>query len=90
MAPLEILTRTAQHMWRNIYPQGLGSSTASRWVYYGPKHSRGLNLYFQYDLPTSWGSGVDNVIAEGQVIELPSATYVHELHLLYAGDGIDS
>lgn len=50
---------------------------------------RGLNLYFQYDLPASWGSGVDNVIAEGQVIELPSVTCVHEIHLLYAGDGTD-
>ncbi|KAH0828992.1 glycoside hydrolase family 29 protein [Lanmaoa asiatica] len=42
-----------------------------------------------YDLPASWGSGDDNVIAEGQVIGLPSMTYVDELHLLYAGDGTD-
>jgi alpha-L-fucosidase len=49
----------------------------------------GLNLYLQYDLPTSWGTGDDNVISQGQVIELPSETYVHELHLLYAGDGTD-
>jgi alpha-L-fucosidase len=42
----------------------------------------------QYDLPTSWGSGYDNIIAEGQVLELPNATYVHELHIVYAGDGI--
>ncbi|KAF8557824.1 glycoside hydrolase [Imleria badia] len=42
-----------------------------------------------YDLPTAWSAGDDNVIANGQIVELPNATYVHELHLLYAGDGVD-
>ena len=46
-----------------------------------------LNQYLQYDLPTSWGTGDDNVLSQGQVVELPNAPYVHELHLLYAGDG---
>lgn len=46
--------------------------------------------YIQYDLPATWGLGEDNVIAKGQVLELPDATYVHQIHLLYAGDGIDS
>ncbi|KAG9312282.1 glycoside hydrolase family 29 protein [Chiua virens] len=36
---------------------------------------------------TSWGLGYDNVIAQGQVVELPSPTYVHQIHLVYAGDG---
>lgn len=63
---------------------------ASRWISSFLEHSQELNPYIQYDLPASWGSGVDNMIAGGQVVELPSATYVHELHLLYAGDGTDS
>ncbi|KAI9573212.1 glycoside hydrolase family 29 protein [Boletus coccyginus] len=42
-----------------------------------------------YDLPTSWGTGNDNILAQGHVVELPDATHVHELHLLYAGDGGD-
>lgn len=77
-------------MQRNTSPQDLGFSTVSRSIFWFCLCIRvGLNLHLQYDLPTSWGTGDDNVIAEGQVIELPKETYVHELHLLYAGDGTD-
>jgi hypothetical protein len=40
----------------------------------------------QYDLPPAWGGKPDNIIAEGQVLNLSEPTYVHELHLVYSGD----
>ncbi|KAG8220487.1 glycoside hydrolase superfamily [Butyriboletus roseoflavus] len=61
----------------------IGSTYAAEYLPTGPWLLNGVT----YDLPTSWGVGDDNVITHGQVIELPSATYVHELHFLYAGDG---
>ncbi|KIJ11300.1 glycoside hydrolase family 29 protein [Paxillus involutus ATCC 200175] len=61
-----------------------GSTYAAEYLPTGPWTFNGIT----YDLPTSWGSGYDNIIAEGQVLELPNATYVHELHIVYAGDGI--
>ncbi|KAF9222359.1 glycoside hydrolase family 29 protein [Gyrodon lividus] len=63
-----------------------GSTYAAEYLPTGPWLFDGIT----YDLPTSWGSGDDNVIAEGQVVELPDATYVHELHIVYAGDGTDN
>ncbi|KAJ7076101.1 glycoside hydrolase family 29 protein [Mycena belliarum] len=41
-----------------------------------------------FALPSSWDGRPDNVRAAGQVLRLPSPTRVHELHFLYAGDGI--
>ncbi|KAK1221691.1 hypothetical protein PQX77_015521 [Marasmius sp. AFHP31] len=40
-----------------------------------------------YNLPTSWGSDNDNIIASGQILPLENPTYVHEAHFLFAGDG---
>ncbi|KAJ8095979.1 hypothetical protein PM082_015200 [Marasmius tenuissimus] len=40
-----------------------------------------------YNLPSSWGSENDNVIASGQVLPLENPAYVHEAHFLFAGDG---
>ncbi|KIJ10105.1 hypothetical protein PAXINDRAFT_16856 [Paxillus involutus ATCC 200175] len=60
-----------------------GSTYVAEYLPRGPWTFNGTT----YDLPTSWGSGNDNVVAEGQVLELPNATYVHELHIVYAGDG---
>ncbi|KAG8220484.1 hypothetical protein J3R82DRAFT_3180 [Butyriboletus roseoflavus] len=61
-----------------------GSTYAAEYLPTGPWFFNGVT----YDLPASCGSVVDNIIVEGQAIELPNATYVHELHLIYAGDGI--
>ncbi|KII95419.1 hypothetical protein PLICRDRAFT_214050 [Plicaturopsis crispa FD-325 SS-3] len=41
----------------------------------------------KYTLPASWGQGPDNILATGQVINLPNAIPIHELHFIYAGDG---
>ncbi|PFH47096.1 hypothetical protein AMATHDRAFT_68414, partial [Amanita thiersii Skay4041] len=40
----------------------------------------------QYDFPTSWGNGTDNVVASGQVVQLEKPVMVHELHMVYSGD----
>ncbi|KIM58478.1 glycoside hydrolase family 29 protein [Scleroderma citrinum Foug A] len=39
-----------------------------------------------YDLPPAWGQGLDNVVSDGQVISLEEPTYIHEFHILYAGE----
>ncbi|KAJ3995121.1 glycoside hydrolase family 29 protein [Lentinula boryana] len=39
-----------------------------------------------YQLPTIWGTGNDNVIANNQTLSLSNSTFVHELHALYSGD----
>ncbi|KAG6332762.1 hypothetical protein ID866_6327 [Astraeus odoratus] len=46
------------------------------WVYNG----------ITYDLPNIWGEGFDNVVSDGQVIALREPTYIHEFHILYAGE----
>ncbi|KAK7046728.1 glycoside hydrolase [Favolaschia claudopus] len=43
-----------------------------------------------FDLPSAWGNGNDNVLADGQVLQLQDPTFAHELHFLYAGDGTGS
>lgn len=40
----------------------------------------------EYELPSEWGASNDNVIANGQVLQLDEPTFIHELHFLYAGD----
>ncbi|KAH7883390.1 glycoside hydrolase family 29 protein [Phlebopus sp. FC_14] len=62
-----------------------GGTYAAEYLPRGPWVFNGIT----YDLPPTWGSGDDNVIAQGQVVELPNPTFVHELHILYAGDGKD-
>ncbi|KZP28385.1 glycoside hydrolase family 29 protein [Athelia psychrophila] len=41
-----------------------------------------------YDLPSAWGLRPDNILADSQKLDLAENTYAHELHLVYAGDGI--
>ncbi|KAK0448928.1 glycoside hydrolase family 29 protein, partial [Desarmillaria tabescens] len=61
---------------------GKGSSFDSQFLPSGPYVHDGII----YDLPESWGSGNDNVIADSQVISLPEPTFTQELHFVYAGD----
>ncbi|KZV83101.1 hypothetical protein EXIGLDRAFT_777886 [Exidia glandulosa HHB12029] len=42
-----------------------------------------------YHLPEQWGYEHDNVIALGQVVDMPTPASVNALHVLYAGDWID-
>ncbi|KAH7096824.1 glycoside hydrolase [Auriculariales sp. MPI-PUGE-AT-0066] len=42
-----------------------------------------------FHLPEEWGHGHDNVIAHGQVVELPVLASINAFHILYAGDWID-
>ncbi|KAJ7113228.1 glycoside hydrolase superfamily [Mycena crocata] len=39
-----------------------------------------------YDFPRAWGHANDNVVANGQIIELKEPTYVHELYSVHSGD----
>ncbi|KAF7977933.1 hypothetical protein HWV62_2001 [Athelia sp. TMB] len=41
----------------------------------------------QYELPAAWGLGPDNILVDSQIIDLSEPIYVHEAHLVYAGDG---
>ncbi|KAG2123005.1 glycoside hydrolase family 29 protein [Suillus cothurnatus] len=61
---------------------GNGATYAAEYLPEGPWLYNGIS----YDLPSTWGQGQDNVIAGGQVVELSKATYIHELHIVYAGD----
>ncbi|KAG1818020.1 glycoside hydrolase family 29 protein [Suillus subaureus] len=61
---------------------GYGATYAAEYLPEGPWLYNGIS----YDLPSTWGQSQDNVIAEGQVVKLLNATYVHELHIVYAGD----
>ncbi|KAL0955485.1 hypothetical protein HGRIS_001725 [Hohenbuehelia grisea] len=61
---------------------GKGSSFDSSFLPPGPWNYDGIS----YDLPQTWGSQPDNVIANGQVVRLAKPVSVHELHFLYAGD----
>lgn len=61
---------------------GNGATYAAEYLPEGPWLYNGI----LYDLPSTWGQCQDNVIAEGQVVKLANATYVHELHVVYAGD----
>ncbi|KAG0703338.1 glycoside hydrolase family 29 protein [Suillus ampliporus] len=62
-----------------------GATYAAEYLPQGPWLYNGIS----YDLPSAWGQSDDNVIAQGQVVKLPNTTYIHELHLVYAGDGSD-
>ncbi|KAK7032171.1 hypothetical protein VNI00_013345 [Paramarasmius palmivorus] len=39
-----------------------------------------------YNLPAVWGSENDNLISNSQLLTLDEPAFVHELHLLFAGD----
>ncbi|KAK0212150.1 glycoside hydrolase family 29 protein [Desarmillaria ectypa] len=59
-----------------------GSCFDSQFLPSGPYAHDGII----YDLPDSWGSGNDNLIANSQVISLLEPTFIQELHFVYAGD----
>ncbi|KAF9465205.1 glycoside hydrolase family 29 protein [Collybia nuda] len=61
---------------------GHGSSFDSQHLPPGPWIFDGI----KYDLPSTWGTSNDNVIANGQIVSLDEPTFVHELHFLYSGD----
>ncbi|KAK0471571.1 glycoside hydrolase family 29 protein [Armillaria novae-zelandiae] len=61
---------------------GKGSCFDSQFLSSGPYAHDGII----YDLPNSWGSSNDNLIADSQLISLPEPTFVQELHFVYAGD----
>ncbi|KAG6918257.1 hypothetical protein DXG01_015631 [Tephrocybe rancida] len=61
---------------------GHGSSFDSQYLPRGAWKYDGIN----YDLPASWGTGSDNVIANSQVLTLAQTSLAHELHFLYSGD----
>ncbi|KAF5374668.1 hypothetical protein D9615_009002 [Tricholomella constricta] len=61
---------------------GFGSSFDSQFLPQGPWVYDGIT----YELPSAWGLGNDNVIANGQVLALAEPAYAHELHFLYSGD----
>ncbi|KAH7929517.1 glycoside hydrolase family 29 protein [Leucogyrophana mollusca] len=63
-----------------------GSTFAAQYLPQGPWDYNGIT----YSLPSTWGQGDDNAIAQGQVVKLLNATYVHELHIVYSGDGTDN
>ncbi|KAG1828517.1 glycoside hydrolase family 29 protein [Suillus variegatus] len=65
---------------------GYGATYAAEYLPDGPWLYNGIS----YDLPSTWGQSQDNVIAGGQVVKLSDATYVHELHIVYAGDSSGS
>lgn len=46
-------------------------------------------LAAQYHLPEEWGYANDNVVADGQTVDMPTLASVNALHVLYAGDWID-
>ncbi|KAH0588435.1 hypothetical protein H2248_004283 [Termitomyces sp. 'cryptogamus'] len=62
---------------------GEGSSFDSQFLPQGTWNYDGID----YELPSVWGTGNDNFIANGQVLTLAQPSYTHEIHLLYAGDG---
>ncbi|KAJ7142230.1 glycoside hydrolase family 29 protein [Mycena epipterygia] len=59
-----------------------GASFDSQYLPPGPWIHDGIT----YDFPGSWGNANDNVVANGQILQLEKPTYVHELHLVYSGD----
>ncbi|KAE9386558.1 glycoside hydrolase family 29 protein [Gymnopus androsaceus JB14] len=61
---------------------GSGNSFDGQFLPVGPYLYDGIT----YELPASWGTGNDNVIANNQTIALPESIFVHELHALYSGD----
>ncbi|KAJ7242414.1 glycoside hydrolase family 29 protein [Mycena rebaudengoi] len=63
-----------------------GASFDSKYLPPGPWVHDGIT----YDFPKSWGSDQDNVVANGQVFQLPQPTLVHELHFVYSGDASGS
>ncbi|KAF7350653.1 Glycoside hydrolase family 29 protein [Mycena sanguinolenta] len=63
-----------------------GASFDSQYLPPGPWVYDGIT----YDFPKTWGEGNDNAIANGQIIQLETATYVHELHMVYSGDASGS
>ncbi|KAJ7627477.1 glycoside hydrolase family 29 protein [Roridomyces roridus] len=65
---------------------GNGASFDSQYLPPGPWVYDGIT----YDFPESWGHANDNVVANGQILELDEPTYVHELHMVYSGDASGS
>ncbi|KAH7912706.1 glycoside hydrolase family 29 protein [Hygrophoropsis aurantiaca] len=63
-----------------------GSTFAAQYLPQGPWDYNGII----YGLPSTWGQVNDNVIAQNQVVKLSNATFVHELHIVYSGDGTDN
>ncbi|KAF7362678.1 Glycoside hydrolase [Mycena venus] len=63
-----------------------GASFDSQFLPPGPWVNDGIT----YDFPKTWGEGNDNVVANGQILELETPTYVHELHMVYSGDASGS
>ncbi|KIO02569.1 glycoside hydrolase family 29 protein [Pisolithus tinctorius Marx 270] len=61
---------------------GHGGTYPAQHLPTGPWHYNGIT----YDLPTNWGLGLDNVVSSGQVITLNEPTYIHEFHIVYAGE----
>lgn len=61
---------------------GSGNSFASQFLPTGAFSYDGIT----YELPAQWATGNDNVIANSQTLVLPKSTYLHEMHILYAGD----
>ncbi|TFK33558.1 glycoside hydrolase family 29 protein [Crucibulum laeve] len=65
---------------------GTGASFDSQFLPTGPWVFDGIS----YDVPIEWGISNDNVIANSQNLSLANATFVHELHFLYAGDASET
>ncbi|KAJ7445291.1 hypothetical protein FB451DRAFT_1412808 [Mycena latifolia] len=63
-----------------------GASFDSQYLPPGPWVHDGIT----YDFPSTWGNASDNVVANGQILQLEEPTYVHELHMVYSGDASGS
>ncbi|KAJ7467488.1 glycoside hydrolase family 29 protein [Mycena latifolia] len=63
-----------------------GASFDSQYLPPGPWVYDGIT----YDFPSTWGNANDNVVANGQILQLAEPTYVHELHMVYSGDASGS
>ncbi|KAG5636419.1 hypothetical protein H0H81_008129 [Sphagnurus paluster] len=61
---------------------GSGSSYDSQFLPTGPWSYGGIS----YDLPSTWGTDKDNVVANGQVLTLEAPVFAQELHFVYSGD----
>ncbi|KDQ21399.1 hypothetical protein BOTBODRAFT_25838 [Botryobasidium botryosum FD-172 SS1] len=85
--PLDI-----SHLYNNI-AAGPGASFdpftqgrfPSEYLPTGAFHYDGI----QFDLPTDWEGGEDNVIADSQVLDVRGTGFAREFHILYAGDWND-
>ncbi|KAF9026154.1 glycoside hydrolase family 29 protein [Hymenopellis radicata] len=61
---------------------GKGACFDSQFLPPGPFRHDGIT----YDLPAEWGSGLDNVISNSQVIALPETAFTQEIHFIYSAD----